>query len=231
MAVKTEKVDVKVRFERGSRAIRRLRLGQMLPGIVYGHKQDPVAVSLPSGQVANSLKRGAHVFELSIDGRAETCLVKEVQYDHLGQEILHVDFARVSLDERVEISVPLELKGTPKGEADGGVLQQIIANLQVECLVLDIPEIIRHNVSEMKLDDVLHIRDLQLPHGVKCLQDGELIVATVKEVLEVLPTAEAAEAAPAEPELIGRKPSEEEAAEGEAGAAPAKGAAKGEKKE
>ena len=94
-------------------------------------------------------------------------LVKEVQYDHLGMEVMHVDFARVSLDEKVEVTVPLELKGTPKGEADGGVLQQIINELEVECLVTEIPDVIRHNVASMGINDVLHIKDLKLPPGVQ----------------------------------------------------------------
>jgi large subunit ribosomal protein L25 len=138
-------------------------------------------------------------------------LVKEVQFDHLGIEIIHVDFARVSLDEKVEVTVALELKGTPKGEAEGGVLQQIINELEIECLVTDIPEIIRHNVSDMEKDAVLHIRDLKLPTGVRVLQDADLIVATVKEIVEQAPAA-VEEAAAAEPEVIGRKPTDEEAA-------------------
>jgi large subunit ribosomal protein L25 len=140
--------------------------------------------------------------------------VKEVQYDHLGIEVLHVDFARVSADERVEVTVPLELKGTPAGEADGGVLQQIVAELEIECLVTDIPHEIVHNVSEMKLDDVLHIKELKLPPGVKALQDEDLVVAQVKTIEEEV-AAPAGEEGAAEPEVIGRKPEEgEEAAPG-----------------
>ena len=161
------------------------------------------------------LNHGAHLFDLSLDGKSEKVLVKEVQYDHLGMEVIHVDFARVSLDEKVKVTVPVELKGTPKGEADGGVLQQIISELEVECLVTEIPEAIRHNVNEMALNDVVHIKDLKLPAGVKALQDEDLIVATVKEIVEV--AAVAAEEGAAEPEVIGRKPAEgEEGAEGEA---------------
>jgi large subunit ribosomal protein L25 len=138
-----------------------------------------------------------------------------VQFDHLGIEVLHVDFARVSLDERVEVTVPLELKGTPKGEADGGVLQQIVAELEIECVVTDIPDVITHNVSEMGIDDVVHIKDLKLPPGAKALQDEDLIVAMVK-VIEEDAGAPAAEAETAEPEVIGRKPEDAAAAEGEA---------------
>jgi large subunit ribosomal protein L25 len=211
MAVQSIPLSVKPRSERGSRANKRLRDGGFLPGVIYGHKEAVIPITLPRRELVHHLAHGAHVFDLEIEGRSEKVLVKEVQYDHLGTNVLHVDFTRVRADERVEVTVPLELKGTPKGEEDGGVLQQIIAELEIECLVLEIPDVIRHNVSEMKLNDVLHIRDIQLPPGVRCLQDGELIVATVKEVHEAVIAPEAAEEAAAEPELIGRKPAEEPA--------------------
>jgi large subunit ribosomal protein L25 len=190
----------------------------MLPGVVYGHKEAIVPVTLPKKEVVDHLTRGAHLFDLTLDGKNEKVLVKEVQYDHLGMEVIHVDFARVSLDEKVKVTVPVELKGEPKGAADGGVLQQVIKELEVECLVTEIPEAIRHNVSEMALNDVVHIRDLKLPAGVKVLLDRDLIVATVKEILEVAAPVAAEEGA-AEPEVIGRKPAEGE--EAAAGAAPA----------
>ena len=214
MATQSANVTVKPRSELGSRANKRLRDSGFIPGVIYGHKEAVVPVTLPKKEVVNHLNHGTHLFDLALDGRNEKVLVKEVQYDHLGMEVLHVDFARVSLDERVEVTVPLELKGEPKGEADGGVLQQIVAELELECLVTEIPDAIRHNVAEMALGDVLHIKDLQLPPGAKALQDEDLIVATVKEIAEEVP-AEAAEGA-AEPEVIGRKPEE-----GEEGAAPA----------
>src|SRR5205814_5341270 len=104
------------------------------------------------------LEHGVHVFDLALDGKSEKVLVKEVQYDHLGLEVLHVDFARVSLDEKVEVTVPLELKGEPKGLAEGGVLTQVISELEVECVVTEIPDVIRHNVSDLGVGDVLHIK-------------------------------------------------------------------------
>src|SRR5690349_1276520 len=163
----TAQINVKPRNELGSRANKRLRDAGMIPGVIYGHKEAVVPITLPRKETVNHLKHGAHVFDLAVDGKSEKVLVKEVQYDHLGVDVIHVDFARVSLDEKVEITVPLELKGEPKGEKDGGVLQQIISELEVECLVTDIPDVIRHNVSEMALDDVLHIKDLVLPAGVR----------------------------------------------------------------
>jgi large subunit ribosomal protein L25 len=218
----TAQITAKPRPELGSRANKRLRDAGLLPGVIYGHKEAVVPVTLPRKETVNQLKRGAHVFDLAVEGKSEKVLVKEVQYDHLGIEVIHVDFARVSLDEKVEVTVPVELKGEPKGEKDGGVLQQIINELEVECLVTDIPDRIVHNVSEMALDDVLHIKDLQLPAGVRVLRDAELIVAQVKEIKEEEVAPAAAVEGEAEPEVIGKK-AEEEPAEGAA-------AAEGEKK-
>src|SRR6476659_2447129 len=142
----TAQISIKPGSELGSRANKRLRDSGFIPGVIYGHKEAVVPVTLPKKETVNHLEHGAHVFNLALDGKSETVLVKEVQYDHLGIEVIHVDFARVSLDEKVEVTVPLALKGDPKGEADGGVLQQILAELEIECLVTEIPDAIRHNV-------------------------------------------------------------------------------------
>jgi large subunit ribosomal protein L25 len=211
MATQSAQVSAQQRTALGSRANKRLRDSGFIPAVVYGHKEAVIPVSLPKKEITNHLAHGAHVFDLALEGKSEKVLVKEVQYDHLGIEIIHVDFARVSLDEKVEVTVPLELKGTPKGEEEGGVLQQIISELEIECLVTDIPEAIRHNVSALEKDAVLHIKDLKLPPGVRVLQDEDLIVATVKEIAEEAPT-EAVEAASNEPEVIGRKAEDDAAA-------------------
>lgn len=216
MATQSIQISAKARSELGSRANKRLRDAGLVPGVIYGHKEAVVTITLPKKELVGHLEHGVHVFDLATDGKTEKVLVKEVQYDHLGLEVLHVDFARVSLDEKVEITVPLELKGEPAGEKDGGVLQQIISELEVECLVTDIPDLITHNVSEMKLDDVVHIKDLKLPAGVRALQDPEQIVCQVKEVKEEEVAPVAAEGESAEPEIIGKKPEEGEAAEGAA---------------
>jgi large subunit ribosomal protein L25 len=200
MASQSATVTAEPRPELGSRANKRLRDSGKLPGVIYGHKQAVVPITLPKKEVVKHLDKGAHLFSLSVNGAAENVLVKDVQYDHLGIEVIHVDFARVDLTERVEVTVPLELKGDPKGEADGGVLTQVVSELEIECVVTDIPDAIRHNISDMGLDSVLHLRDLTLPAGAKALQDPELILATVRELAE----EEATEAEAAEPEVIGK---------------------------
>jgi len=206
----TATLSAAIRQDTGKGAARSLRRQGKVPGVIYGHKEAVVPVTLPKKEVVGHLNHGAHLFDLSVDGKSEKVLVKEVQYDHLGIEVLHVDFARVSADERVEVTVPLELKGEPAGESEGGVLQQIVAELEIECLVTDIPSVIVHNVSEMKLDDVLHIKELKLPPGVKALQDEDLVVAQLKTIEEE--AAAPSEEGAAEPEVIGRKPEEGEEA-------------------
>src|SRR3954447_11115637 len=116
MASQSAQLTAKVRGELGSRRNKRLRDSGFIPGVIYGHKEAVVPVTLPKKETVGHLSHGAHVFNLALDGKSETVLVKEVQYAPLGIEVIHVDFARVSLDEKVEVTVPLELKGDPKGE-------------------------------------------------------------------------------------------------------------------
>ena len=211
MAVHVIKLKAQNRAQLGTRAMKRLRgLGQM-PAVIYGHKQAVLPIAVDLKEVTKQLDSGAYIFELDLDGVTETVMVKEAQYDYLGIVLLHVDFARVSLDERVKVTIPLELRGTPKGEADGGKLQQLIAELEVECRVIEIPEFLRYNVTEMGMDSTLHIKDIPLPENVHCMQDGDLMVAMVREVKEEVAEGAAEVVADVEPEVIGGK--DKEAAE------------------
>ena len=213
MATKSIELTVESRSEMGSRANKRLRDKGLVPAVIYGHKEAVLPVKLNRKEVSTHINRGAHLFALKLGGQSENVLIKDVQYNHLGDEVLHVDFTRVDLNERVTVTVPLELKGTPKGEEEGAVLQQTLNDLEIECLVTEIPDAIRHNVTDMEKDSVLHVSDLKPPAGVKILNDPEVIVATVKEIVEEAPAA-AAEGESAEPEVIGRKAEEGEGEEG-----------------
>jgi large subunit ribosomal protein L25 len=199
------------REQLGSRANFRLRKTGQIPGVVYGHHQDVTPIQLEKKGFLIHLNHGAHVFNLQLEGKSEPVLVKEVQYDHLSADVIHVDFARVDLNERVTVTIALELKGEPKGEKDGAVLQQLLNELEIECVVTDIPDIITHDVSEMGKDSVLHVSELKLPQGVTVLNDADLLVATCREIAEQDEDAEIAEGG-AEPEVI-TKGKEEEGAE------------------
>jgi large subunit ribosomal protein L25 len=201
----------------GTRKVRPLREQGKIPAVVYGHGEAAVPLTLDEHEIELALMHGERLLELDVDGEKQNCLFKEVQYDTFGQEVLHVDLARVSLDERVEVSVPIELRGTPVGAEEGGVLQQLAAEVQIECLVTAIPEEIRVSVNDMKIDDVIYMRDLPLPDGVELLDEPDSIVCSVSVVAEEeVEEAEVAEETAAEPEVIGAKPEEEAQGAGEA---------------
>lgn len=212
MATKPITLQSEAREKLGSRATRRYRDAGKLPAVVYGHKEANVNVAIQAKPFNEALATGAHLFELSAGGKAEPVLVKGVEYDHLGTQIIHVDFARVDLNERVTVTVGIELKGEAPGEKEGGVTQQVLNEIEVECLVTEIPSAIVYNVGNLKLDESVHVSDLKLPEGVTTSADPELIVAVCHAVKEEAP-AEVVAADGTEPEVIKKeKTADEEAA-------------------
>lgn len=212
------------RTKTGTRSARQYRKQNLIPGVVYGHGQAPLSVALDAREAIGAVHHGDRLLELDFEGTKENVLVKEVQYDAFQQDIIHIDLARVNLDERVRVTVPIVLRGTPVGAGDGGVIAQTAAQVEIEVLVTAIPDDIRASVVEMKLGDVMHFKDLPLPEGAKLVTDGELIVCSctlVAEEVVAAPEEGAAAAAAGEPEVIGAKKEEEEAA-GEAAPAPKK---------
>jgi large subunit ribosomal protein L25 len=208
-----ESVELKAekREGHGSRKASHLRKKGQVPGVVYGHKQATISVALSAEELSRLIRHGTHVVDLRLDDGLEKALIRELQWDHLGREILHIDFMRVSKDERIEVPVRIELKGIAPGVTGGGILDQPLHTVMVECLAISIPDSIRVNINELQLGAAIHVKDLTLPEGVKALADPEAIVVQV-----MTPAAEpeaAAAAAVAEPEVIGRPKEEEEAEE------------------
>jgi large subunit ribosomal protein L25 len=210
-------LTTKPRKEHGKIQARRLRRLGLVPGVIYGHKEATLTLSCNGEELAHAVRHGVRVLDVQTEGKVEKALIKELQWDHLGKEILHVDFARVAADERVEINVRVELRGTAIGIAAGGVIDQPIHLLAVECLAIAVPDSIRVSVAELQLGQAIHVRELVLPEGVKVLTDPEAVVVQVIAKLvepEAAPAPEAAAAEPAEPEVIRReRPAEEEEAE------------------
>ena len=197
----------------GSRANVRLRKQGTVPAVVYGHHKDTLPVQLNTKEFTKLIAHGTHLFNLSFDGHSESVLLKDVQWDTFGKELLHVDFARVDLNERVTVTVGIELKGDPIGEKDGGVLQQILNELELDVVVTEIPDVITVDVSGLKKDDEIRVSDLKLGGSIKILTDEDQLIAKVEELEEI--ADDTAEEGSAEPEVIG-KTKEDEAAEGEA---------------
>ncbi len=200
------------RTPRGTRVAQAERAVGRLPGVIYGHGEPPEHVSLACHDVEVALAHGARTLAVELSGKAKQYLIKEVQYDSLGDAPIHVDLARVDLDERVRVQVGVELRGIPKGVSEGGVLDQHMADIEVECLVAQIPETLRPRVAELGLGDVFLVRDLELPPGVVALADGGERVASVHAVMEAPEpeVVEEAEEESAQPERIGRVRKEED---------------------
>jgi large subunit ribosomal protein L25 len=198
--------------KQGSAAAKRLRKKGLLPGVIYGHKEATIHVALSHDDFVNALRHGARLVELKGAGKAESALVQDVQWDYLGKDVLHVDFRRVSRDERVVITVPVHLRGIAPGVAGGGVLDQPLHTLQIECLVTAVPESIRVAINELQIGSALHVRDLKLPEGTKAMDDPDAIVVQVSAP-QAEPTPGAAPAESAEPEVIGRQAKAEEGEE------------------
>ncbi len=199
----------------GTRAARALRAAGRLPAIIYGHGEAPESVSLLMRDVEEALARGARMLPVEVGGKGHQFLIKAVQYDHLDAAPIHLDLTRVSMDERVKVYVGIELRGVPKGVADGGVLDQHLAGIEVECLVASIPDTLHPLVTDLELGASLLVKDLELPDGVVPLADPEDRVATVRAVAEEVEAEEPEgdEKEAAVPERIGRIRKDDEPAD------------------
>jgi len=213
------------RKDMGTRRARRLRNGGKVPVIMLRKTEAPLHLVVPNRDLERAIRKGARIVELEHPAGRDKVFIKEVQYDHLGEAIYHVDFTKIAMDEMLTLDVTLILKGKPRGVVDeGGVLDQYVKVLKIQCLPTAIPEKIEVDVTHLKKDEHFLIKDIKPPQGVKLLQDPDVVVAAVTEhILEVITPAAVATPGLTEPEVI-KKEKAEEGAEGEA--APAKGAEK-----
>lgn len=207
----TVTLKAQVRSQAGSKVAARLRQQGQLPAIIYGHQQDPVSISLAAHDFLDVLHHGHRIIEVDIDGSKQTLLVKDVQYDHLGKSIIHADLMRVNLSERVKVEVGIVLRGTAKGTHEGGIVEEVLSHLEIECTVRDIPETLAVNVKDLGLGDAIHAGQIELPAGSKLVTDSETVVVICHEPKAVVAAegleGEAAEAA-TEPEVITEKKTE-----------------------
>jgi large subunit ribosomal protein L25 len=196
----------------GTREADRLRREGRVPAVIYGHKEAVETVSLSKEELDDALRHHARNLTLKTDGRDQTVLIHEVQRDYLGKEVVHVDFRRVSADERVRVVVDIEVRGIAPGATGGGVLEQPLHSLHIECAAGAVPEAIRVRIDQLMLDQAILVKDLKLPEGVTVLDDPEAVVVHVTTPkAEAAPAAAAGEPGAAEPEVItAKKPKEGE---------------------
>jgi large subunit ribosomal protein L25 len=182
MADATTKLAVNSRVADGSRAARRLRRSGRVPGIVYGGGGESVSFDADARELRLALARSGAVLDLSVDGHSATPVVlKEAHRDPVRGETVHVDLLRVRLDEAIQAVVPLELTGTEDapGVKEGGVLEQITRELNVQALPTAIPESIVQDIGEMQIGETIVLTALSAPEGVTLLDDPETVLATL----------------------------------------------------
>lgn len=203
----------------GTRQVRRLRADGIVPGVVYGHGQKVMQIEVPIKAI-NDVK-GGHIHENALlditvtdDGKSakRTVIVQEIQKDVLKGSWLHIDFKEVSLKEKLKTVVRLEATGDAAGVVEGGVLDVIIHELEIECLPTDIPEAIKVDITNLVIGDSVYVKDIALPEGVTLLTNSEQPAIAVsaprveEEVVAEVPVEEGAEG----PEVISKGKKEEE---------------------
>lgn len=226
--MKTLELNVEIREAVGKKAAKAARRAGMIPAILYGRalKPTPLAVAQKELHRVTHTKAGSNVLiQLQAAGgkvkKDTTCLIKDVQRDPVTDEIYHVDFAAVSLTDKIKIKVPLTVRDAEEaiGMKEGGVLDVVHHEIEVECLPAEIPERIEVSIKPLKIGDAIHLKELKIPRGATpLLGPDEVIIALhpPKKVEEAIAPVEAA----AEPEVI-EKGKKEKPEEGEAPAPPA----------
>ena len=218
-------ISAGAREDRGKNAARRLRRQGLIPAVVYGGKGDAVAVSVDPKVLLKVLRSESGrntILKMDLgNGGTTSAILKSWQVDPVKENFLHADFFRIVMDVAIKVTVPIAVKGEAKGvKVDGGILELILREIEVECLPGDIPERIEVDVTELMIHDAIRISDLTISDRIKVLEDADQVlvhVVSVKE--EVAPTAGVATAegeaaaTPAEPEVLKKGKKEEETAE------------------
>lgn len=220
------KLKAEPRSGSGTVAAKAIRKAGKVPATIYGRHQQPQSLQLDAKSLALTLKKatGEHALvDLEIaGGRSTLALIQHVQHDPVRRHIIHLDFHALKEDEKMHTTVPILSSGEPVGvKTGGGLLEQVIRALEVECLPKDLPESVTVDVSGLNIGDSVHVKEIALPAGVTARNPEDAVVFhCAAPTIEAEPVAAAEEAA-TEPEVL-----KEKKPEGEAGAAPAKDAKK-----
>lgn len=211
LKLRVEKRDPAKNKGTGTRVSRKLRKAGRIPAVVYGHKLPVAPISMEKTEVAAMMAAASHLAEIELDGTTQTVLIRDIQWDHLGRDILHVDFERVSREELIETQVNIEVRGEAPGVAEGGRLQLLVHELTVKCPAGNIPDVIRIDVSKLGIGEGVHVRDLNLPAGVVAQLEPDVLVLNIAAPTQETEEAEGAEPGATQPEVI--KPERKEDSE------------------
>ncbi len=203
-----EELKVEIRKTLGKRNTRRLRKTGVVPAVLYGHGEETLSLSVPGSQLGVLVNQGSRLVALTgaID---ESAFIRTVQWNTWGTEVLHVDFTRVSADEKVTVVVAIELRGEAPGVREGGVVEHLLHEIEIECPAMGIPEKLEVNINHLGLDESIKVAELQLPEGATASADPATIITQCIMPMEELEEEEGAVAGEGEPEVIGAKEEEE----------------------
>ena len=198
------------RTETGKNVNRRLRVKGLIPGVLYGSKQQAISVAVSPKEIGTILRSASGentLFDLELAGTRRKVILKEFQLEPVKRQLLHADFYEVALDKTLQVKVHVELHGTPVGvKTQGGVLDFVTRELEVECLPTDIPEKLVVDVSELEIGRHIRVSDIKVSDKVKVLTEADIVVVHVVAPRAEEEVAPAVEAAPvegaAEPEVI-----------------------------
>jgi large subunit ribosomal protein L25 len=219
-ATATNTVEATLREASDKNAARRLRTTGMIPAVLYGARKDPRAIAVDPKQILKILHSASGhntIFDINLDGEQAKAMVVDWQYEPMKGSLLHVDLKRIAMDQKMRLLVPVRTVGEAKGaKEEGGLLDLVLREIQIECLPSDIPSYISVDVTELGQGDAIRVSDLPQTASVKYLNDPDALVVHityVKEEVAATPVDEVAAATTAEPEVIKKGKTE---AEGEA---------------
>lgn len=208
------------RAELKTSSVGRLRKEKCIPAIIYGKKFKPMNIKIDNANALILKKIGFSentLIDLAVQGEHQkiAVLIKDIQYHAVSDEVIHIDFIHVSLTEKIKVKVPIKVKGIAAGIKDGGMLQYVLRELEIECIPTEIPDSIEVDVTALKLGDAIHVKEIPVPASAKVITPGtDVIISVVKPEEEKPEEAAAAEGAVTEPEVIKEKPKTEEAEAG-----------------
>jgi large subunit ribosomal protein L25 len=212
----TMTIEVQPRQETGKNANRRARSAGKIPAVVYGGGKESVSIEVDRKTLVDTMKGHSGenpIFLLKLGDKERHAMIRNMQLDPVSRQVVHIDFQRVQMDQKVRVTVPIELVGTAYGvKTEGGMLDFVTREVHVECLPADIPRHIECDVTDVHIGQHVEAKDLAVPEGVTLLDDPDrVIVALGHSRLEAAPAAEgaAAEGEAAEPEVIKRAKAEE----------------------
>lgn len=206
-------LEAQVREEKGKGHAAKLRREGLLPCVLYGSEIDSIPITVKTSDLDRILKEGGHnaLIKVKLDNQEYISLVREIQNHPVTKEFLHADFHRISMKEKLQTLVPLEIIGEAPGITEGGVLQHLLREVEVECLPTDIPEVVEVDISSLGFGESLTVADLDAGKGVEIITDPDtVVVSIVAPEKEEEPEEAESEAEAQEPARVGEKEQKEE---------------------